>query len=234
MRAKHLLPEMLIGWKTPAPPPKHKQGWRTNRNRRIPQETIRAMRAEYEAIPVDANGHKPRGCYKRLADKYHMSRLYAYNVLTMGLRDDEREDKNQSGELMETKHPAAVAAESLAVAKAAQRKVEKQEEEQYTKDFGLRFVHIRARGSDNRPLPNAGCTIAYNFAGAGRDRVNVAVATCHKIDAFSKPVGRLQAAKNFAKGAYITLRVPKGLSPVQMLQAAFYWSAQSSVTEWEH
>jgi hypothetical protein len=128
-----------------------------------------------------------------------------------------------------TQHPAAVAAQSLAVAKAAEKKLRAEKEVALTKQHGLRFLHIRDDESFDfdlqiRAKPHGGCTLAYTFA--GKDRVNVAVATCHKIDLYSKPIGRLQAAENYDKGRYVSLRIPKGLSPVQFLQITFLWSAR--------
>lgn len=126
-----------------------------------------------------------------------------------------------------TQHPAAKAAQDRAAANAKKKNEERQAEADLTLKYGLRFVHIRARNALNQILPKGGCTIAYTFA--GRDRVNVAVATCHKIDLYSKPIGRLHAADNYDNEKFITLRVPKGLSPVQFLQAAFGWAGQPSV-----
>lgn len=50
-------------------------------NRRIPQETVRAIRADVEA-------GVPRHTVR---EKYHVSLQFIYNVVDLGLRDDERE-----------------------------------------------------------------------------------------------------------------------------------------------
>jgi hypothetical protein len=70
---------------------KGKPGHRTEKHRRIAQEIVRAMRAEYDALPKCQNGCAHSGATLALATKYGISRDYLIGIARRGLRDDERE-----------------------------------------------------------------------------------------------------------------------------------------------
>lgn len=63
---------------------RRKQQQRQRGHRTIPQETIRAIRAEAGDTPTS-------GKIRELATKHGVSYSYVYNVVHNGLRDDERE-----------------------------------------------------------------------------------------------------------------------------------------------
>lgn len=125
-------------------------------------------------------------------------------------------------------HPAAQAAKDLAAIKAAIRQEEVQKEINLTNELGLRYLHIRAKDNQGAIQPKGGATVGYLFV--VRDNVEVAVATCHKVDLYSKATGRLQAAKNFGAGKRIQLRIPKGMTAVQFLQMTFYGAGQPDLS----
>ena len=127
-----------------------------------------------------------------------------------------------------TVHPAAKAAADLAAVKAKERSEELQREINLTNDLGLRYLHIRAKDKDGVIQPKGGATVGYLFV--VRDNVEVSVATCHKVDLYSKAAGRLQAAKNFSVGKRIQLRIPKGMTAVQFLQMTFYGAGQPDLS----
>ena len=75
----------------PARKRKRSPGERTVNHRRISQETVRAARAEYDALPKHKDGRAHHGATEAIAAKHGVSVNYLRGLVRRGLRDDERE-----------------------------------------------------------------------------------------------------------------------------------------------
>lgn len=83
---------MSVGWVFPRTPDRHAPGQtpkakkpstRRGKSRKIPQEVVRQLRADFSK--------GIRGGITALAKKYGLRRGFVYDVVIRGLRDDERE-----------------------------------------------------------------------------------------------------------------------------------------------
>ena len=93
--------------------------------------------------------------------------------------------------------------------------------------YGLRFVHVRTNHWSIHvhpftPKSKGGVTVAYQLPPRKGDRlIRVSCAIVHENDAYNKRLGRFHAAKKFADGEAIQLRVPRNTAPAEFIKQMF-------------
>jgi hypothetical protein len=116
---------------------------------------------------------------------------------------------------MSTTHPRHTAMLEAKHITDANRRERFEFADDYAQANRLKFFHLRP------DLWSHGITIAYKNRGASKDVFDIAVATTHPSDTFSKQVGRIIAIEHFSNGRRITLRKPKGMSTAEFLNETF-------------
>jgi hypothetical protein len=122
----------------------------------------------------------------------------------------------------EVNHPKKIAAAMEAAVKHSQKIERKYLEEGWAKAHGLQYVHLRGYDIFGKLCSNGGLTIAY--VKPKHDYQNVVLIStglCNPIDSFYKEDGRFYAAREFASGHYIKVRVPGGYGVAEYLMLMF-------------
>ena len=118
-------------------------------------------------------------------------------------------------------HPNEQASQVARVQREEQQNYRNTMTHDLTKEFQLRYVHVRREDVFGRLAGKGGVTVAYQLPPRGSRTIVAACSICHERDSYCKRDGRFYASRNFASGERIKLHVPKNTTIPRFLNAMF-------------